>query len=241
MEFTAKRRDMAYFRTIPYKIGRGELYIIGECEGKQEFIRITNLQLRSETKPEPKTCSRKSQKGDNKMHKFRFKFLGGAKKVEQANYKFHAFIVDTNSQEHHLYGALKNGLVEQMDQLNHIYTSATPVIKVFSATAGFGIPKEFFSYFIMLSPSGTKQINIKPLGFKNISGFGWSFSGVGRFMKKEEVRRFFGASSDTWKFYQRQSFLSRQRLSELVTITDASPLDQPLEERVEEVRMLRFD
>lgn len=241
MEFTAKRRDMASLRIIPCEIRPGDIYIIGESPGRGEVVRITNLQVWSETKPKPKTCSRKSQKGDIAMHKFRFKFLGGAKKVEQANYKFHAFIVDTNSQEHHLYGALKNGLVEQMDQLNHIYASATPVIKVFSATAGFGIPKEFFSYFIMLTPSGTKQINIKPLGFKNIAGYGWSFSGVGRFMKKEEVRRFFGANSDTWKFFQRQSFLSRQRLSELVTITDASPLDQPIEERVEEVRMLRFD
>lgn len=232
---------MAYFKTIPCKAARGDIYIIGECSGRIDIGRITNFQVWSETKPESKEGSRETQKGDIAMHKYQFRFFGGAKKVENANYKFHAFIVDTNSQEHHLYGALKNGLVEQVDNSNHIYTSATPIIKVFSATAGFGVPKEFFSYFIMLSPVGTKQINIKPLGYKDISAYGWNFSGVGRFMKKEEVRRFFGAGSDTWKFFNRQSFLSRVRLQELVKITEVTPLDQPTEESREEVRMLRFD
>jgi len=176
------------------------------------------------------------------MYDYEFGYKGGAKKVEKANYKFHVFVADNQATEHHMYGALKNGLIEHKDTINATYYSATPVVKVFTATAGFGIPKEFFSYFIMLSSATTasKVINIKPLGFKNLKDYKWFFSGRGRFMSKEEVRRFFGATSDTWKFYQRQSFLSRTRLQELVSITDGEVTSAPIEDR-EEVRMLRFD
>jgi len=174
------------------------------------------------------------------MHNYEFGYYGGAKKVEQANYKFHVFIADNQATEHHLYGALKNGLVEHKDTIDHMYSCATPVVKVFNATAGFGVPKEFFSYFIMLSQSTSKVINIKPLGFKNLSEYNWFFSGRGRFMSKEEVRRFFGANSDTWKFYQRQSFLSRTRLQELVSISEGQTVSAPVKKQ-EEVRMVRFD
>ena len=175
------------------------------------------------------------------MHNYEFKFSGGAKKLDQANYKFHAFVADTNSVEHHMYGALKNGLVEQTDPVHHVYASATPVVKVFTATAGFGIPKEFFSYFLMLNRQASKLITIRPLGFKNLTIYNWVFSGRGRFMSKEEVRRFFGADSDTWKFFQRQSFLSRTRLQELVTISEAQELTAEVKTEHEEVRMLRLD
>jgi hypothetical protein len=176
------------------------------------------------------------------MHKYSFQFKGGAQKIDNANYKFHVFVVDLDANEHHLYGALKNGLVEQTGSGGvHIYSCAVPVLKVFTATAGFGVPKEFFSYFIMMSPESRKLINIKPLGFKNLNAFNWSFSAIGRFMNKEEVRRFFGADSDTWKFYQRQSFLSRFRLQELVTISDSASLKQPVTQKQESVRLLRFD
>lgn len=174
------------------------------------------------------------------MYDYEFKYRGGAKKLDQANYKFHVFVADNQAAEHHMYGALKNGLVEHRDVANGMYASATPVVKVFTATAGFGIPKEFFSYFIMMSPSTSKVINIKPLGFKNLSEYNWFFSGKGRFMSKEEVRRFFGANSDTWKFYQRQSFLSRTRLQELVSITEGEVSSAPIE-RHEEIRMVRLD
>jgi hypothetical protein len=236
-----KRRDMASQRTLPYIDWSKKIYFTLQCETGELLSQIRKFQVLQETEPKLEKRSGQASKGDSKMHKYPFKFNGGAKKLDKANYKFHAFLVDTQAQEHHLYGAMKTGIVEKSVTSNHLYSSATPVIKVFSATAGFGVPKEFFSYFIMLSPEGTRRINIKPLGFKSLRGYDWTFSGVGRFMKKEEVRRFFGASSDTWKFYQRQSFLSRFRLQELVTITDAQSLDIPIEEKVEEVRMLRFD
>jgi hypothetical protein len=175
------------------------------------------------------------------MHDYEFRFSGGAKKVEQANYKFHVFVADSSANEHHMYGALKNGLLEQRSPITHSYASATPILKVFTATAGFGVPKEFFSYFIMLSSTTDKIITIKPLGYKNIASYDWFFMGRGKFMSKEEIRRFFGADSDTWKFYQRQSFLSRTRLNELVSISRGDVLSVKVDQKHEEIRMVRFD
>ena len=61
-------------------------------------------------------------------------------------------------------------------------------------------------------------------------------------MKRNEIRRFFGEDSDTWKFYSRQSFLSRQRLSELVTIAPAQEFGKPISNKSkDEIRLVRFD
>jgi hypothetical protein len=231
---------MASLKTIPYQTGRGDIYIIGECQGRHEFGRIENISVWEKTEPKHKESSRQTPKGDTTMHNYEFGFRGGAKKLDQANYKFHVFVADSNATEHHVYGALKNGLIEHKEAAHSLYSSATPVLKVFSATAGFGVPKEFFSYFIMLSTSTSRVINIKPLGFKKLEGANWFFSGRGRFMAKEEIRRFFGSTSDTWKFFQRQSFLSRHRLQELVTITEGETVPEPVVE-TDEVRLLRFD
>jgi hypothetical protein len=242
---------MASQKFLPSADWRKEIQIVLQCETAGFFSQmgrvasaIEGLHIRKEAKSSIEASSRKTQTGDEKMYEFKFK--GGAQKLDKAQYKFHAFIVDTQAGEHHLYGALKNGLVTQTDVVQRIYSSAVPVIKVFTATAGFGVPKEYFSYFVMLNPQSTKLIHIKPLGFKKLTindAFNWGFTGQGRFMSKEEVRRFFGADSDTWKFYNRQSFLSRQRLSELVTIVPAQSLSEPVEVPVEqeETRLLRFD
>ena len=230
---------MASQRTILYSDWRDRIHIIVQCEVGHLASALKNFRVREKTRTRFEKGSREASKGGKKMYSFRF--IGGSKKLDNANYKFHVFIVDTNGEEHHIYGATKNGLVNKVDTLNSIYESATPVVKVFSATSGFGVPKEFFSYFIMLSPHSSKQINILPLGFNKLTPYRWVFSGVGRFMKKDEVKKFFGADSDTWKFYLRQSLLSRFRLSELVHITEATPKLE-VEDVVEDpVRLLRFD
>ena len=233
---------MANIRTLPYPVRKGDIYFIGECSGRGEFGRVTNLSLWKEAKSASTKSSRKAQKGDSKMYEYQFKYKGGAKKIEQANYKFFIFVVDGDAAEHHLYGGLKNGLVERKDILNNIYYSASSIIKVFTSTSGFGVPKEYFSYFVVLSPSSSKLIHIKPLGFKALTSHDWGFAGRGRFMKKEEIMRFFGTDSNTWKFYSRQSFLSRFRLSELVTISESQGLEAPVEKTENErLRMVRFD
>jgi hypothetical protein len=245
MEYTAKRqRGMACQGQLPYKDWREYLHIVLQCDAKRFFDSIGQATLWEKTKPKHKASSGETREGGTKM-RYEFQYTGGAQRIENANYKFHVFVVDNEANEHHLYGALKNGLIEKMTVLPHGYLSATPVLKVFTATAGFGVPKEFFSYFIRLTPTASKVISIKPLGFKNIESLNWMFSAKGVFLKKDEVRRFFGADSDTWKYYQRQSFLSRHRLQELVQVVEASSIGEAVnktkEKEKEEIRMLRFD
>ena len=232
---------MANQRTLPRIDWRNRVYAILQCETGGLASELTKFRLWKEAKSKLKESNSKPQKGDNAMHNYEFRFRGGAQKLEQANYKFHVFIADNDANEHHMYGALKNGLVEQKDHATNSYASATPILKVFTATAGFGVPKEFFSYFIMLSSTTDKIITIKPLGFKKLVNYDWYFVGKGKFMSREEIRRFFGASSDTWKFYQRQSFLSRTRLQELVSISQGDVMNKTVEQKHEEVRMVRFD
>lgn len=231
---------MASQGELLHKNVREALRIILQVKTGKFFDSVRTANLRKKTKPEYKASSGQAQKGDTKMHDYQFRYLGGAKKIEQANIKFHIFLADSGASEHHLYGSLKNGLVEHRDLSTYTYASATPIIKVFTSTAGFGIPKEYFSYFIVLSPSASKVINIKPLGYKKLGTRNWFFSGRGRFMVKQEVAKFFGTDSDTWRFYSRQSFLSRHRLQELVSISDEEFTKEPAIEQ-DEVRLLRFD
>lgn len=232
---------MACARPILHSSRGSELHTIlcGEESGFTSACK--DIQVWEEAKSKHKKSSREAQKGDDTMHAYKFRFRGGARTLDQCTFKFHVFIADTSATEHHAYGALKNGLLEQSDPAIGEYSSATPVIKLFSATAGFGVAKEFFSYFIMLNPEASKVINIRPLGFQKIESIDWFFSAKGRFMKRDEVKRFFGATSDTWKFYNRQSFLSRHRLSELVHITDGELISKPVKEESSEVRLVRFD
>lgn len=228
---------MASQKFLPCINWEEKIHIVLQCEARRLFDTLDRFKVRQETEPESKKGSRKTQEGDyNKMHNYSFKFKGGSTRIEKANFKFFVFVVDTQAKEHHLHGARRTGLVNPAG--HGIYDSSVPVVKVFTSTSGFGIAKEYFSYFIMLSPSTSKTINILPLGFKTVTE--WSFSGQGRFMGKEEIKRFFGHDSDTYRFYCRQALLSKRRLMEMVTITDAQSFEA-VDEKIDEVRLLRFD
>jgi len=184
------------------------------------------------------------------MYKYKFRFKGGGKRVDNKNIKFHCFIADSDAVEHHLFEAKNKGLVvsDKGDVTStayadeNLYESAMPIIKVFSSTSGFGIPKEYFSFFFLVNPGSKKMIKIKPLGFELTSQVEqWYFLAAGRFLKKEEIRKFFGHTSDTWKFYQRQSFISKRRLLDMVEVGDNHHVYDGEIEAEEEVRLLRSD
>jgi hypothetical protein len=186
------------------------------------------------------------------MYKYRFRFKGGGKRVDNKNFKFHCFISDSEAVEHHLFEAKNKGLIVNDQEVPtgtdyvdpYLYESAMPIVKVFSSTSGFGIPKEYFSYFFLVNPGSKKMIKIKPLGFdKDKVLDDWYFLAPGRFMTKAEIRKFFGATSDTWKFYQRQSFISRRRLLEMVEVGENHHIydGEVITENEEEIRMVRLD
>lgn len=231
-------------RQLSYRDAVGELHVALQNFRRELIDSVRDISIWPKTKPKTSSGSNQTHEGDSTMSNYRFQFEGGAKLINKANYKFHAFVVDTQAVEHHLFGAIKNGLVNAQGTVTEgrkNYWSAVPIIKVFSATSGFGIPKEYFSYFIALDSSIGKMISILPLGYEKITSYNWQFVGQGRFLKKEEIRRFFGHTSDTWKFYQRQSFLSRNRLQKLVKVQELSEFESGETKQTEEVRMLRFD
>jgi len=226
------------------RVGRGELRAKADA----------NNQTGSEQE-----CSRK----DETMYKYKFAYNGGGTRRDNMNFKFHCFIADGDAVEHHLYEAKKRGLVVKESEekaervagrrpttttpvgiltgIDDTYLSAMPVIKVFSSTSGFGIPKEYFSYFFVLSPDADFQVEIKPLGFDKGCTDAWYFKAAGRFMKKTEIKGFFGGDSDTWRFYNRQAFLSKRRINQLVTVSPNDHDGKVVQEAKQEVRMVRMD
>jgi hypothetical protein len=70
----------------------------------------------------------------------------------------------------------------------------------------------------------------------------WCFIAPGRFLRREEIQKFFGSTSDTWKFYQRQSFISKRRLLEMVIVGDnKNTYSGEVNSNEEQVRMVRLD
>jgi hypothetical protein len=154
------------------------------------------------------------------MFDYEVNFKGGSSKYNNGEYKFHLYVTDSKGEEFHLYEALRRGLAEKRRGVLDRYSLAYPVVKLFTSTSGFGIPKEYFSYFVLVCPEVSSRLDIKPLGFKKIPHLNFSFSTTGRFLVEEEIKRLYGKHSNTYKFYSRQSFISRRRLLEMVTVTD---------------------
>ena len=252
-----------------YKTGKGRLSVLDD-EGREVLFEVDEFQMDITSEvishtsyrrgnglwAETSTNHRESHKQRLEreaeiMYKYKFRFKGGGTRVENKNFKFHCFIADSEAKEHHLFEAKNKGLVvSEEGQMTstalpdpNMFESAMPVIKVFSSTSGFGVAKEYFSFFFLISPGSKKMVKIKPLGHDKTSLIDqWYFQAPGRFMKKAEIRKFFGASGDTWKFYQRQSFISKRRLLDMVQVGENHHIyDGEVFEEEEEVRMVRLD
>ena len=250
-------------------LGKGKLYLMDDegkevlfevneffLDGTSEVIGVTSYSKDTGLWAETSTNHRESHKQRLEreaeiMYKYKFRFKGGGTRIESKNFKFHCFIADSEAREHHLFEAKNKGLVvnDEGDKTStayadvNLFESAMPIVKVFSSTSGFGIPKEYFSFFFLISPGSKKMVKIKPLGHEQTHQIDqWYFQAPGRFMKKAEIRKFFGASGDTWKFYQRQSFISKRRLLDMVQVGENHHVyDGEVVEDKEEVRMVRLD
>lgn len=160
------------------------------------------------------------------MFDYEVKFKGGSSKYNNGDYKFHLYVTNDKGEEFHLYEALRRGLAEKARSGWDTYKLAYPVVKLFTSTAGFGIPKEYFSYFILVCPEGSSKLSIKPLGFKKIPHLNYSFEVVGRFLVAEEIQRLYGTNSNTFKFFKRQSFVSKRRILEMVKVRNLNDMNE---------------
>jgi len=153
------------------------------------------------------------------MFKYEVIFKGGSLRQNQCNFKFHLYLTNPEKgEEKHLYEAVRGGEADKLAGSPNMYRLAYPVVKVFTSTSGFGMPKEYFSFFVLINPESSASIRILPLGYDRITSHNFIFQTTGRFLTDQEIRRLYGANSNTCKFYNRQSFLSKKRLQSMVTV-----------------------
>lgn len=183
--------------------------------------------------------------------RYPFEFVGGSETVSfnsaNAVVKFHAYICDpVKQEEHHLYQAMKTGIVEKSKRLVggncwvDVYQSVHPVVKIFTSARGFGLPQEYFSYFFLLDGENEKLVRIKPLQFNKFPVLKkYSFLASGRFLTEPEIVKLYGPKSKTVLFFKRQSYISASRIKQMVTLESVDSDRKPVATR-EEVRMLRI-
>jgi hypothetical protein len=167
---------------------------------------------------------------------YRFYWKGGQEKVNEGssgeeNYKFYMFAVleDTESI---FYEATKQGLIkpapttpDDQDQADDIlrsgakpYVIFTPEIKVFMASQGFGVRRSYYSFFFKFENEVKDVITIRPFGPNHKNHL---FRGRGRFMSNDEIKTRYGGDSQTFKYFMRQTYLSKAELRQHVTIGEA--------------------
>lgn len=148
---------------------------------------------------------------------FPFEFRGRTLKRDNKIIKFHAFIRTTDGEEDILFSAVGKGFVDH-DKGTDTYFSAFPLIKIFSSTSGFGIRKAYQSYFFKLDSTSNREVLIKPLGYEHLGSEELFFRGLGYFLTPQEIKETVGEDTQTYKFYLRQTVLSKRELQELIEV-----------------------
>lgn len=174
---------------------------------------------------------------------FGFSYKGGTQVQDNKTYKFLAVVLDPPD-EMFLYDALKKSMVYKDHDAMALdsyridmptpYTTSYPYIKLFTAQNGFGLQKKYVSFYVMLTNLSDTIIRINPFGHESIQS-GKYFEARGKLLSPLEIEAL--VSEQAYMFYQKQTYLSRQELSEMVQVKPISPENSSI---LSEVRKLRF-
>lgn len=95
-----------------------------------------------------------------------------------------------------------------------VYSTNDPYFKLFTLTEGFGIRKQFFSFYFKLDIH-ERETKILPLCEIDTKCY---FSGKGRFMRCREVEELLGYDPDplSYRLYKQQMPLSKSLLQRMV-------------------------
>lgn len=144
----------------------------------------------------------------------RFKFNGGvAKPTFHQMEKFLLFFV-VGGREVPLYQMLKNNLVVKLHEKDIEYQTSNNIVKIFVMQSGYGIPKRYYSFYFRLVPPPSPRITIK--SFSEKSDF--FFSGMGRFLKRQQILDLLTDESGSKRFVARQLPLPLDTLRNLVSV-----------------------
>jgi hypothetical protein len=167
---------------------------------------------------------------------YRFYFKGGTHKQKSTEvYKFYLFAM-LEDQELIYYDARRRGVIYDApiggDTALEESISVVSEVKVFMAQNGFGIRKSYYSFFFKFERIGGKVITIRPFG-PNPDDF--MFRARGRFLNSSEIKERVGAESQTYKYYNWQTYLSKAELRKHITVETESTVSG-----VDQVRMVRI-
>jgi hypothetical protein len=134
---------------------------------------------------------------------FTFSFKGGVvKPTEHSNEKFLLFFL-VGEQEVPFYQMLREGIANRKEDGKEEFVTKHQICKLFTSRQGFGIQKQYNSFYIRLDPS---QPMLKILPFSG-TATGFYFSGRASLMKRDEVLESLPEKSESRIFFTRQEVL----------------------------------
>lgn len=167
-----------------------------------------------------------------------FSWVGGThKEGEHQTFKFFLFamVEDQDPKEIIYFEAAKRHIFRKVEEdpssaekratpFRTPYLSLVPTVKIFMGQQGFGIRKSYFSFFFQFTRNEGKIVTINPFG-SELSNY--SFQAKGRFLSTGEIKELVGEDSESYKYYCKQTYLSKTELSGYVSLSSLPTLDKP--------------
>lgn len=154
--------------------------------------------------------------------RYNFNFIGGVTKYPEKRLvsKFLLFHLIPNEEypdqidEKIFFQSLREGysILPNSDIFTVEHATNYPHFKIFTLTEGFGMQKQFFSFYFKLDIH-ERETKILPICEADTKTY---FSGKGRFMGSKEVKELLGKESMSYRFYKQQMPLSKSLLRRMV-------------------------
>lgn len=154
--------------------------------------------------------------------RYSFNFIGGVTKYPEKRLasKFLLFHLIPNEEfpdqidEKIFFQSLRGGysIFSKSDIHAPEHGTNYPHFKIFTLTEGFGVQKQFFSFYFKLDIH-ERETKILPICEADTRTY---FSGKGRFMVDREIKDLLGKESVSYKFYKQQMPLSKSLLRRMV-------------------------
>lgn len=148
------------------------------------------------------------------MKVYLFSYCGGVVKLsEHVNEKFLLFFL-IGDKEIPLYQMLRDGLAQRVDSGGSEYLTKYDCCKLFVCKQGFGMAKQYHSFYILLGES-YPTMTILPISGEQI---GFSFKAKSKIMTREEVLKRLPDGMESKKFFIRQEVLPVNVMQKMVFI-----------------------
>jgi len=172
--------------------------------------------------------------------RYSFNFIGGVTKYPEKRSvsKFLLFhllpsFTTVGMEEKIFFQSLREG--HAIVKKNEFFEAYDPYFKIFTLTEGFGIQKQFFSFYFKLDIH-ERETKILPICEADTKTY---FSGKGRFMGDREIKELLGKESASYGFYKQQMPLSKSLLRRMVIRESDKgiPIISPATSQIRRIRL----